>query len=149
MCSLLCMWKMRNQTKSGPYSVYKMPSISALEMHIVGTKSEVITRSGNNKIPMPPSEYICFDCRKNLQYELPLLKAKTTLVMMPLHIAMQWISELRKHLGEYPRDKNVVNKYYCEGQVHNIRYLLYPGISVILRQMNSKSCTAFCYRLFA
>lgn len=104
---------------------------------------ELITCSGNCTIPMRPSDYICFGCRKNLQYELPMLKAKTTLVMMPLHIAMQWISELRKHLGKHPHDKNIVNKYYCEGQVHNIRYLLYPGISVILRHMNSKLCMLF------
>lgn len=108
-----------------------------------GYRMELITCSGKNKMPMPPSEYICFDCRKKHQDELPMLKAKTTLVMMPLHISMQWINELHKHLVEHPDDEDIVNDYYCEGRVHNIRYLLYPGISVILQNKKKRLCNGY------
>lgn len=83
-------------------------------------------------MPMPPSEYICLDCRKSLQNKLPLIHAKTTLIMMPIHISKQWINELQKHIqlsnGEY---SSITHSDY-EGEVHGIRYLLYPGINTIL-----------------
>lgn len=96
-------------------------------------------------MPMPLSEYICFNCRKKFYDELPLVKAKTTLVMIPLHIAMQWITELHKHLVKDPNDINIKTKAYCEGRIHNLRYLLYPGISVILSKRGQEKCKHSIY----
>ena len=122
-----------------------VPSAIAISTTDAFCKNEInpINHSGQNEMPMPPSEYVCFSCRKNNQTELTLVKAKTTLVMTPLHITIQWINELHKHLCHDPHEQKVINKYYCKGQTNKIRYLMYPGISTILRNKKTKKSNHF------
>ena len=65
-------------------------------------------------------------------------------MLTPGHICTQWIHELKKHVAPAEDDYELSEGDLIEGQIHGVRYVLYPGIATSLKSIqNGKSVSLF------
>ena len=56
-------------------------------------------------------------------------------MLTPGHICTQWVHELKKHIAPAEDDYELSEGDLIEGQIHGVRYVLYPGIATILKSI--------------
>lgn len=80
--------------------------------------------------------YICHSCQRELMTSH--IPSKTTVVCVPGHISLQWITELKKHIQNTKNDVEYTEGGIVIGRINGITYLVYPGIKVILNAISKK-----------
>lgn len=66
------------------------------------------------------------------------IPSKTTVVCVPGHISLQWITELKKHIHDTKNDVEYSEGSIVIGRINGITYLVYPGIKEILNAISKR-----------